>query len=303
MDKQYNKLCFFGKIMGLFAATSLLFPVSAAAQNVDNDTDIVVDGVRIKPEKHIPRLLDDSKGQLERFEGTFCPKVSGMPEKYAKEIEAKVKQNAIEFGLTVTEDCKANALIVFTPVINEFMTELRKKRFTWFGSLTPRNINLLKKADQPFYTWHDTLTLTLAGTEAIGAEALNGFGVGSASPNLGEFGNYTSDGSRISSNFKEVTANAFIVIDIFKTNNMSLQQLADFSTFHLLANIDENRTDLFLPSSILNLFNAQDPKTLTGFSDVDKLTIKGLYNSDSNAVSSWQKNIRIARYVRNNYEQ
>lgn len=304
MKRNINLTSLSLRISVLALVASVLMPsISMAQDNEIDDTTIIVDGVPVKPEKHIPQLLDSSNGQLARFEGPFCPHISGLPEKYARDLEDKVRENALSFGLTVPEKgCKANAVIIFTPVIDDYMTQLRKSRRTWFNSLSPRNRRLLTKTKRSYYAWHDTDSLRLDGTPTVGIEALNGFGVGSSAfVGLGSFGS-TTDGTRINTGSNVIIANAFVVLDITKTNNMSFQQLADFSTFHLLVNVDEDREDIFLANSILNLFNVDDPLQLnTGLTSVDKLTIKALYNDDTNSVSAWQKSVRIARYVRKNY--
>lgn len=296
----------------ILTAGLMLTPSLAIAQDTEGDDVIVVDGVIVRPEKQIPKIFDNNSGQLARFEGEFCPFIAGLPEEYATSVLRMVRSNATKLGLTVPEnECRANALIIFTNDAPTYMAELRKKRAGWFSTLTARNKRLLTKNKRKFYAWHDISSIRLNGGSSANFDnestALAGAissGNGPPGQAEGRFGAWNSDGGRIDSPVEDSINSGFIVMDLLQTNGMTFRQLADFATLHLLMDIDVDAQKKFPANSILNLFDVKDPASLSGrMTDVDRLTAKGLYDIRTNNKTARIQSRNIARYVRDNIDE
>ncbi|WP_438729140.1 hypothetical protein ACR9YC_01855 [Parasphingorhabdus sp. DH2-15] len=288
----------------IFIATPFATQAQNSAENEkaaekEASDEIVVDGARIRPEKQLPRILDSNEGQLARFEGPFCPHVSGLPEQYKATILRTIKESAIELGLDSPANCEPNALIIFTTDAEEYMQQLRKKRTSWFNSLTPRKRRLLTQKPRSFYSWHST-ALNLPNGEPVRDSA----SVLRQASNIPEseitsLGNPTSDGGRIETPAITAIESAFIVMDLRKTNNMSLAQLSDFALLHLIVDFNDKHQSSYPENSLLNLFSGLDPLLLPKrMSEFDRLTAFGLYRIRKNTQDAWTQSRRVARYVR-----
>lgn len=248
------------------------------------DNVIVVTGYRREEvRKHVVRTLDRDGRQLSRREDPFCPRIVNFPGEYAARIEALIRANAQKANIELApENCAADAFAIFVREPQEFLAGVEKAYPSVFDSLYSPERRRLIKADTPVYSWSMEITYDRYGRQLFGTP-----------PQL-----QGVDISRLTSNVRRDIAGTYLVMDLDLTENMTLQQLADFITIHMVLDLREKATEDAAEDSILHLFEYSDPSEAPpSMSPMDFALIEALYAQPRNDVSAAVQNGRIIDHI------
>ena len=272
----------------LLAASLTGNPVAAQEEAAPTDP-IVVEGTREEVRTQIRNILEPSGGQLSSFGRGFCPVIIGFDAEWSAILDGYIRENAEKFGLKPKgEKCSPTAIVVFTDEPQKLVQGLRKKMPRLFASHYLPEIRRITETVRPAYSWRVTGEVGRDGAMPSSA-SLDG------NPNGVPVINAFS-ASRLYSATNYEIFNAWLVVDINKTPGMSLRQIADFATMNLLLDLDEEAVSKAPDGSILELFHAEDPSTVSpGFSTFDEGLLAGLYGAENKSRTASQQSATIAR--------
>lgn len=281
-------------------AAFLFAPAPLAAQTADASTrvaqaenEIVVEGRREEIRNELKQLFEENSDQLARFESEFCPVIIGFPADWSAIIESKIRENVTEAGLEVEDKpCRPTASVIFSYDPEELMEGLRKKMPGLFRGMSPVELDRLMGDTRTAYGWRAVDMLSRDGRPLESAGQINGQAadakiVRDAYP------------TRLYSNVRYDIVNSYLVLDIEKTPGMTLQQIADYATLHLLLDLQVDAAAKSRQGSILRLFDVADPSTLADtMSEFDRRMLRGFYSQPDNNYSARRQRARMAREIK-----
>lgn len=278
----------------MFAPAPLAAQTAGASARVAQaENDIVVEGRREEIRNELKQLFEEKSDQLARFESEFCPVIIGFPADWSAIIEQKVRENVTEAGMEVEDKpCRPTASVIFTYDPELLMEGLRKKMPGLFSGMSPVEIDRLTGETRTAYGWRAVDMLSRDGKPLDNASQVNGEAssakiVRNAYP------------TRLYSNVRYDIVNSYLVLDIDRTPGMTLQQIADFATLHLLLDLQLDAGAKARDGSILKLFDVADPSTLPDtMSGFDRRMLKGFYAQPENNFSARRQRSRIAREIK-----
>ena len=288
-------------ISALALAASLLVQTPGAVQVPSQQTateleEVVVEGRRLRAvvQNFVGEVSAPATGNrgAARWNGSVCIGVVNLRADIAQYIVDRASDVARELGVTAGEPgCTANVLIIAAAdgqAVADGIVEARRRTFIPGGSGMTRSFQALdafRTSDAPIRWWHvsgpvDSETGELA-TRLPGQDA----------PQIA-----VSSASRLRTDIRDDMFKAIIVVDLTKTESLSLTQLADYCTLVALAQVDPN-ADLAAYDTVLNVFSSPDIPGLTSW-DMDYLN--ALYSIEQNQLTSGGRGAEIVDLMTRN---
>ncbi len=286
----------------LFAGTllALLVPFSASAQ-ADAGADgvegqeIIVSGSREAEEKALRTLTADVTRRpridkpSSRFYGPVCLRIIGIKADYSDVLASRIKDNARQVDAPVAQDgCQPNALVIFTKDARASVDWLRKEEPWIFTNLLDYEFDRIIAGTEAAHAWQTTELRSVDG-KPLQYQIINGREV---------VVNPQYQTGRLSPPVRVDMVGAVVMIDSAYIPGKTLQQLADYASFRLLASISETSEDgdgAEAMPTILSLFDdtANAPDELTRF---DRAYLRALYNLRPNAPASAIRDATVRVY-------
>ncbi len=271
------------------AALLISAPVAAqdqpAAESADS-SEIVVQGAKKEIRRQLWQMLEPTEGYITSFDDTFCPIIIGFDAEYSAIIEKRIRDNVRAAGIEPMEaPCRPTAVMIFIDEPQELVNGLRKTRPGIFNSNYVAEIRAMAEQDRPYYSW-----------KAIDQRTVDGVPL--------RDGVAPARATRLAANARYDIVGSYLIVDIDKTPGMSLDQIADFATLHLLVELDRDVAKIAEPLSILRLFDIDDPSLLPhSMSAQDRAMLSGIYDSDLTELSGPQQRQRLATTMARELEE
>lgn len=261
--------------------------------SVEQNREIVVQGQRFEERKQELReqlrvLIAESGNQIARVENRVCPSVLGLRSADAREIKRLILDNARQLGLEQARmPCVATATVIFNSDPHGFMNRIRRKEPAYFSGMRPAQIKRLVDEVRPAYAWQ---TIDMRD-----ADDPKGRIVKSPENDRVMRPAYLS---RIYSSATYAIDKSFLVLDTKRTKGMTLQQIADFATLHLLLQLQADSNEKAREGSILRLFHVDDPASMPEFmDDFDWNMLQSVYAVEANNRAGSQQRRQIANKI------
>lgn len=208
---------------------------------------------------------------MARWRNGLCVGVANLQPEVAQYITDRVSTVAQDVGLKPGEPgCEPHVLIIATVYASAFtrqFVEVRPRLFRVGGSGMDRGGNAFEafvENDQPVRWWN--ISVPVNDDTGLIASRMPGF-----EPPITRV-----QPSRITTQIVDDTKRAFIIVDVDKTKDVSLEQLADYIAFITLAQVDPE-ADTSGYATILNVFD--DPAQTRSLTNWDRAYLQGLYNT------------------------
>ncbi len=278
-------------------ALALLAPCSALAQGADSaqGQEIVVSGNRETEEKILRALTADVTRRprvdkpSSRFYGPVCLQIIGVKTEFSDVLADRIKANARQVDAPVAkDDCTPNALVIFTRDARRTVDLLRKEEPWIFTNLLDYEFDRIIAGTEAAHAWQTTELRSVDG-KPLQYQIINGREV---------MVNPQYQTGRLAPPLRVDMVGAVVLIDSAYLPGKTLQQLADYATFRLLASISETSESgdgADTMATILSLFDdtANAPAELTRF---DRAYLRALYNLRPNAPSSAIRDATVRVY-------
>ncbi|TMM47324.1 hypothetical protein [Qipengyuania marisflavi] len=259
-------------------------PEDFNTRNEDESNFIIVTGYRRSDVRgHVYAVFDVNGDQIDRREEPFCPRVVNFPIEYLPILEKLIRANAAKAGVPLaSEDCLAEAFAIFARDPQQFTQAVRKKYPTAFSSLTLGDQKTLIEQDRPVYSWALKVLRDRFGGDVAG-DPPQIFGV---------------DISRLHRNVRHDIEGTYLVMDIDRTANITLQQLADFIFLNMVVEFRKKGMEKSAPDSILHLFDYDNPLDAPpDMSPMDFALVEAFYAQASNDRSARMQRNRITDHI------
>ena len=208
---------------------------------------------------------------MARWRNGLCVGVANLQPELAQYITDRVSTVAQDVGLKPGQPgCEPHVLIIATVDASAFtrqFVEVRPRLFRVGGSGMDRGGNAFEafvENDQPVRWWN--ISVPVNDDTGLIASRMPGF-----EPPITRV-----QPSRINTQIVDDTKRAFIIVDVDKTKDVSLEQLADYIAFITLAQVDPE-ADTSGYATILNVFD--DPAQTRSLTNWDRAYLQGLYNT------------------------
>ena len=239
--------------------------------------DIVVEGGRLDEatQAFVREVGAPARGRgLARWRDGVCVGVANLRNETAQYIVDRVSTVAQDLGLRAgAPGCEPSVLIIAVTDANAFTEQfvaMRPRLFIVGGGgmdLGRSGLQRFKTNDQPVRWWNVSIPVD-SDTGAIAVRL-----PGEEAPFV------RSAGSRITTNLVDDTKRAFVIVDVDKISGVSLQQLGDYLSMVVLAQVDPD-ADTSAYATVLNVF--KDPGQTDGLTDWDMAYLQGLYDAQRN---------------------
>lgn len=285
-------------------AAALAFPVYAQPAAPPSDEAIVVEGSRRSIRSTLEQIIAETDSdQLARFEHKICPKVLGLPADWSSVVDRLIRENITSAGReTEATGCQPNAVAMFVDRPDDFVRGLYANEPSFF-SMTPSAFESFAAEGRPAYSWQVTETYgsmgqTLRSLETLTYQDPNSGAI--ITTRLGPRTKLANDetGSRLQTGVREEIELSFVAIDSSQIDGLTLRQLADFATMHLLLDIKPDASARS-STSILSLFHARGngaPRPLR-MSELDWGALSGFYSQRRNNLTAAQQRQNIAATI------
>jgi hypothetical protein len=154
------------------AAMTVLWIVAAVPALAQAPTD----NVTVSADKQAARkIIDDfiadqavpiiTLDKMARWKVPVCPMAVGVPKDFARFVEQRVREVAAQVGAPVGDAaCQQNVSIIFTPVPQTVVDEIRRKNPAYLGyHHSTAQADELARVKHPIQAWHMTGTRDLRG--------------------------------------------------------------------------------------------------------------------------------------------
>jgi hypothetical protein len=216
---------------------------------------------------------------LTRWNTAICPLVVGLPPSQADTFRARLIEIATAAGAQmVRQPCEANFAVIASASPNEVLRAWYKHDYHLFGDATQLRIKMFLDGPEPIRVWYNTthkVANALPYTTTIAGLSVKG------NPNIAV--NNHAEPSRIVSNEIRSFASVVVVIDTGRTQDVSLNLLADYVAMVGLAEIEHNM-DVSSAPTVLRLFSTSDQSSPSGLSAWDTAFLRALYRTDQRTV-------------------
>ena len=244
--------------------------------------DIVVDGRRVEDltQEFVREVAAPAQNRgLARWRDGVCVGAINLNRDTAQFIIDRVSTVAADLGLRPgLPDCNLNVVVIATVDSTEFTKQFvaqRPRIFRVGGSgmdLGSGALDDFMTVDRPVRWWNISIPVDentgrravrlAADTDAAGELVAPIVRLGAA--------------SRLTTQVVDDTQRAYIIVDVDRIQNVSLEQLADYIAFVSLAQVDPD-ADTSGFATILNIF--ADPEQTRTLTDWDKAYLRGLYET------------------------
>jgi len=230
-------------------------------------------------------------GNMARWRDGVCPAIAGLPPDYGKLIEARVKQLAAEVGAPVgREGCRFNIDIVFTPIPQALLDEVRQKHEVLLGFHDTAEAARIATVSRPVQAWYTTETEDMDGYRQVDAKQVNRGVTINNIPGCKAFCSVflpsareeRIDASRFGDRLRSELFHVIVTVDTSKIIGVQLGALADQIAVMALAKAAAP-DDCLEPPSITNLMAANCPqdKRPDAATPYDLAWLSALYHVDS----------------------
>ena len=169
----------------------------------------------------------------------ICVKLFGIDPAYGELIKAQVNQNVQTLGLKVGGlGCSPNVWIGFTRDSKIQVEALRKQQPAMFADLKPYEIARILGGSGAAQVWHAAETRSVDGRPIPIME----FSTPDLARKIEVKTNSQYSGGRLSSPIRSDINGTIIVFDRDRANGRTVQQLADYATFRILAPVPDFAT-------------------------------------------------------------
>jgi hypothetical protein len=250
--------------------------------------DVVVEGRRLEDLSHdfVSRVAVPARGRgLARWEDRICVGVANLENEAAQYIVDRVSTVAQDLGLEPgAPGCEPRILVIATTDANSFTREFvasRPRLFRVGGSGMDRGLNTLRQfesTDRPVRWWNVSVPIN-SDTGEIAVRLPGDFkGDGTGDESVFDYIPMIEvrSVSRLNSQIVDKSLRSFVIVDVDRLGDVSLEQLADYIAFISLAQIDPD-ADTSGYVSVLNVFD--DPDQAAGLTNWDRAYLLGLYNT------------------------
>lgn len=275
----------------LVAALASMLLVSAPQQALSTQEpadpvvdlgDIVVDGRRVEDltREFVGEVAAPAQNRgLARWRDGVCVGVANLKPDMAQYIADRVSTVAEDVGLKPgAPGCLPSVLVVATVDASNFTAQFVSQRpriFRVGGSgmdLGSGALNKFMTVDRPVRWWN----ISLPVDSDTGRRAVRFPGDTDAAGNPTAPIIRRGAASRLTTQVVDDTQRAFVIVDIDRIQDVSLEQLADYIAFVSLAQVDPD-ADTSGFATILNVFD--DPQQTRTLTDWDKAYLRGLYDT------------------------
>lgn len=246
------------------------------------DPEIVVNGYTEKEVRTFLWRAIESDGRLiSRRSTPICIGIDNAPAALADPVRARIEANLAALNIaTAGPGCKANATIVFYRDAHAFVNWLgRRDNGAAFWSLYRPQKRRLISPVRSAYAWHylPAKAAQLRGglVDAVGAQP----GQIAVQPIGFEMG------GRIAEGLTPVeSSHSFAVIDTDALDGLTVEQVGDWLTMHMLVDFNPDPGDTVPADSILNLFtrSGSNPAAAAGLSRLDRAVLTQIYAQAQN---------------------
>lgn len=282
--------------MGVFRTASALVLIAAAgagavqawaAEGDPNTFTVVGDRyaqaeIAAKQAKAITLRPSDGYPLARRY-ARLCPRVFGIGRVHAELIEERIRQNVRTLTLAIGGmDCQPNAWIGFARDSRTAVARLRKQQPEMFSSLQDFEVERIFGGSGGAQAWHATEIRNYDG-RAIPVVRMD---MGNSARPVEAGLNTQYQAGRLKSPIRNDINGTIVIFDSVGANGRTVQQLADYATFRILASVqDQAEVAPGTMPSILHLFatGAEPPDGLTEF---DWAYLKAFYRLDRGAKAS-----------------
>ena len=297
----------------------------AAALSVEGDADASIRPVQVAPQAERagePVRLEDievtgrpldamilnfveevaapARGRsLARWDATVCVGVAHLRNDVAQYIVDRVQTVAQDLGLeTGRPGCQPNVMIVAAGDPDRATAALteRRSRFMMGGAGMDRGqtaFEAFQTSDQPVRWW--TVSVPVDGDTGMRAVRLPGDCRGECDkPITYAPAVATRFASRLTTQIVNEISQTVVVLDVDQVSDVSAQQLADYVSMVVFAQIDPE-ADTRDYASVLNVFDA--PETAEGLTQWDLAYLEGLYGAQRTLRSTRAANREIASSI------
>ncbi len=268
----------------ILAAIGLgLSPASTLAQDVPEDGEIVIEGVRERDreiERFVGALTEaPMRGQLSRFDWQVCPAVAGLPQAQADAIVERMRKVAEAASIPLAAPgCAPNALVIATPDKAATLRWLRREYPAYFRDALGQRIDVPDEPG-PATAWQIESRLDADG-RPVGIDSINQRYVVEA----------TRAPSRITAASRPHFVGSVLVVQLDALAGLTTTQLADYAAMRVFARTDPARLERSTAPTILTVLGASmDSEIPLSMTEWDLAFLRALYGSAENHYASQQR--------------
>lgn len=260
---------------------------TATDQVAGDNAEIVVQGQRKSIMRQLRALIARSAGdQLARFEDKLCPMVIGMPRDWTATMTRMIRSNIEAVGAKLEPlGCRPNGLVIFIDQPAELVEAFRKEE-PWLLNMPPHTAKNFVASVGSITSWHVTDTRGAKG------EMLGTMEGSDAKVTRG------TTSSRLYTPARQEMTLGMVVVEKGKTVGLTLRQLADLATMHLLLEV-RSSAGAKDPSSILSVFEPRPANYVVPqrMSRIDRGAMAGFYAQRENNLTAAQQRSNIANAI------
>lgn len=222
---------------------------------------------------------------LPRRYAPVCPKLFGIDPTYGALIIDQIRANLGTLALPLGgRGCEPNVWIGFLRDSKGQVAQLRKQQPAMFASLKTYEIERIFAGSGAVQVWHATEVRGADGRPIPIVQLDVGGGGGTANGRPIETGyNAQYASGRLATTIRNDMNATIVVFDRVRANGRTVQQLADYATFRILAPVqDEAVAEPGSAASILQLF-AQGADPVEGLTEFDWAYLSAYYKLDRGA--------------------
>lgn len=275
-------------IAAIWASMSLLTgPEATMTQEVPDDVtaveEVIVDGRRLEEvaRSYVERLSYPPPGaRLARWSRPICPSIANMRPELAQFVIDRIAVNALEAGADVAgPGCKPNVIIFATSdgrsLARRLVSENRLGFRPAMQHTNPSRVALreFQNSEKPVRWWNVAIPLEISSGEV--ATRLHGDLIYPDGGNV-PVAVKVRDASKLRSNVRYDMAWTIVIVDLNKTDGVSLGSLADYVSMVSLSQMDPE-ADLTGQQTIMALFSPDSE--VRGLTTWDQDYLKALYSA------------------------
>lgn len=273
-------------------------PAPAPAPNDDGITnEIIVEGYTEKEVRQfLWRALSDTGNVLAKRKDPVCIGIDNAPGDLATPLRARIEANLQSLDIPRGEPgCKVNAVIVFDRDAHRFVNWLADQNtgLAYASLYLPERKRLIKPV-RPAYNWHVVRTgekeRPLGTGQSLTQQGASG-GRGFQSAGFGPGGRFLADATPVE------TMKTFSVVDYNAIDGVTIEQLGDYLTMHMLVELRPGASESVPTDSILTLFTESGSNSAapSEMSALDRTILAQIYGaSDTYRVGAVRNSIARA---------
>jgi hypothetical protein len=277
-----------GLALALVPAASLVAqdsaPETPSAEAIENE--IIVEGYTEKEVRNfLWRSVIPTGRVIAKRNGPVCVGIDNVPAELSQPLKARIERNLETLGIERDmPGCKVNAVIVFDGDAHRFVNALsRYEGGAAFQALYLPEMRRLIKPERPAYNWH-YMNLELmqqflgTGQPLTRQGASNGRGFQGVS-----FDGLAGSRLALYATPAEISK-TFSVVDIDTIDGITIEQLGDYLTMHMLVEFRPDVKGWIPADSILNLFtpSGANPDAPPEMSALDRIIVREMYRIRGN---------------------